>query len=128
MAPMTQSGTKEFTSCKRAPATRTQVRSSRTEKPGKRPIWIALLADSEEERKLEARGRIELPIKVLQTFALPLGYRAPGPELRDSRSSGSNNNSIKPQCGICDSLFVADASANQATTSKNPKRFRLARG
>jgi hypothetical protein len=25
---------------------------------------------------LEARGRIELPIKVLQTFALPLGYRA----------------------------------------------------
>src|SRR5690349_3267350 len=78
MAPMTQSGTKEFTSCKRAPATRTQVRSSRTEKPGKRPIWIALLADSEEERKLEARGRIELPIKVLQTFALPLGYRAIG--------------------------------------------------
>jgi hypothetical protein len=25
---------------------------------------------------LEARGRIELPIKVLQTFALPLGDRA----------------------------------------------------
>jgi hypothetical protein len=27
---------------------------------------------------LEARGRIELPIKVLQTFALPLGDRAFG--------------------------------------------------
>ena len=25
---------------------------------------------------MEARGRIELPIKVLQTFALPLGDRA----------------------------------------------------
>jgi hypothetical protein len=29
-------------------------------------------------RKMEARGRIELPIKVLQTFALPLGDRAFG--------------------------------------------------
>jgi hypothetical protein len=28
------------------------------------------------QEKLEARGRIELPIKVLQTFALPLGNRA----------------------------------------------------
>jgi hypothetical protein len=27
--------------------------------------------------KLEARGGIEPPIKVLQTFALPLGDRAP---------------------------------------------------
>jgi hypothetical protein len=27
---------------------------------------------------LEARGGIEPPIKVLQTFALPLGDRAPG--------------------------------------------------
>jgi hypothetical protein len=26
--------------------------------------------------KLEARGGIEPPMKVLQTFALPLGYRA----------------------------------------------------
>ena len=26
---------------------------------------------------LEARGGIEPPVKVLQTFALPLGYRAP---------------------------------------------------
>jgi hypothetical protein len=30
------------------------------------------------EGKLEARGGIEPPIKVLQTFALPLGDRAPG--------------------------------------------------
>jgi hypothetical protein len=29
-----------------------------------------------EEEKLEARGGIEPPIKVLQTFALPLGDRA----------------------------------------------------
>ena len=28
------------------------------------------------KKTLEARGRIELPIKVLQTFALPLGDRA----------------------------------------------------
>jgi hypothetical protein len=35
-------------------------------------------------RRLEARGRIELPIKVLQTFALPLGYRAPEEETFDS--------------------------------------------
>ena len=28
-------------------------------------------------RNLEARGGFEPPIKVLQTFALPLGYRAP---------------------------------------------------
>jgi hypothetical protein len=35
------------------------------------------LADkSESEEKLEARGGIEPPIKVLQTFALPLGDRA----------------------------------------------------
>ena len=27
---------------------------------------------------MEARGGIEPPIKVLQTYALPLGYRAPG--------------------------------------------------
>ena len=31
---------------------------------------------------LEARGGIEPPIKVLQTFALPLGYRAVG-KVRD---------------------------------------------
>jgi hypothetical protein len=36
---------------------------------------------------LEARGRIELPIKVLQTFALPLGYRALDTKVRDSRST-----------------------------------------
>jgi hypothetical protein len=30
------------------------------------------------EEDLEARGGIEPPIKVLQTFALPLGERAPG--------------------------------------------------
>jgi hypothetical protein len=29
-----------------------------------------------DERRLEARGGIEPPIKVLQTFALPLGDRA----------------------------------------------------
>jgi hypothetical protein len=29
------------------------------------------------EKKLEARGGIEPPMKVLQTFALPLGDRAP---------------------------------------------------
>ena len=29
-----------------------------------------------KETRMEARGRIELPIKVLQTFALPLGDRA----------------------------------------------------
>jgi hypothetical protein len=28
------------------------------------------------QNNLEARGGIEPPIKVLQTFALPLGYRA----------------------------------------------------
>ena len=32
----------------------------------------------DEEEILEARGGIEPPIKVLQTFALPLGDRAPG--------------------------------------------------
>ena len=32
----------------------------------------------EDEDNLEARGGIEPPIKVLQTFALPLGDRAPG--------------------------------------------------
>jgi hypothetical protein len=30
------------------------------------------------KRFMEARGGIEPPIKVLQTFALPLGYRATG--------------------------------------------------
>ncbi len=32
----------------------------------------------EEEKILEARGGIEPPIMVLQTIALPLGYRATG--------------------------------------------------
>jgi hypothetical protein len=31
---------------------------------------------SEADEKMEARGGIEPPIKVLQTFALPLGDRA----------------------------------------------------
>jgi hypothetical protein len=35
------------------------------------PIW-----EVSRDNTGEARGRIELPIKVLQTFALPLGYRA----------------------------------------------------
>ncbi len=39
-----------------------------------RPRWSK--RKSKEEDKLEARGGIEPPIKVLQTFALPLGYRA----------------------------------------------------
>ncbi len=33
---------------------------------------------------LEARGGIEPPIKVLQTFALPLGDRAPGTNIAES--------------------------------------------
>jgi hypothetical protein len=34
--------------------------------------------EAKRSTKLEARGGIEPPIKVLQTFALPLGYRAIG--------------------------------------------------
>jgi hypothetical protein len=45
-------------------------------------------ANSADGTKLEARGRIELPIKVLQTFALPLGYRAMYPDLRNSVEAG----------------------------------------
>jgi hypothetical protein len=33
-------------------------------------------AEARPTKKLEARGGIEPPIKVLQTFALPLGDRA----------------------------------------------------
>jgi hypothetical protein len=33
---------------------------------------------AEEKERLEARGGIEPPIMVLQTIALPLGYRAAG--------------------------------------------------
>jgi hypothetical protein len=51
---------------------------------------VAGKAEGKNRRKiLEARGGIEPPIKVLQTFALPLGDRAPsgrsrlrGPEPR----------------------------------------------
>lgn len=39
--------------------------------------------------KLEARGGIEPPIKVLQTFALPLGYRAPVVDCLMRRGSAS---------------------------------------
>jgi hypothetical protein len=35
---------------------------------------------------LEARGGIEPPIKVLQTFALPLGDRAPGYEAKGNHN------------------------------------------
>jgi hypothetical protein len=39
---------------------------------------------NEGRDNLEARGGIEPPIKVLQTFALPLGDRAPGTNLVES--------------------------------------------
>jgi hypothetical protein len=41
-------------------------------------------------KKLEARGGIEPPIKVLQTFALPLGDRAPAGSSR-GRNPGPNH-------------------------------------
>src|SRR5215475_14357586 len=37
----------------------------------------AVFAEPGTPENLEARGGIEPPMKVLQTFALPLGYRAP---------------------------------------------------
>ena len=44
-------------------------------------------------RNLEARGGIEPPIKVLQTFALPLGDRAP---FRKYRGNVNANDSTIP--------------------------------
>ena len=40
-----------------------------------------------ESKFLEARGGIEPPIMVLQTIALPLGYRAPGEKVVSEWSS-----------------------------------------
>jgi hypothetical protein len=43
---------------------------------------------------MEARGGIEPPIKVLQTFALPLGYRASEPGLRSSYRMCKDNSFV----------------------------------
>ena len=42
----------------------------------------------EFNRSLEARGGVEPPIKVLQTFALPLGDRASGVSILPERKPG----------------------------------------
>jgi hypothetical protein len=46
-------------------------------------------------KKLEARGGIEPPIKVLQTFALPLGDRALSTKSNNEPLTGANSSHTK---------------------------------
>ena len=56
------------------------VKSTRHSSRGSRVNWLVRKGTETsglpKAKKLEARGGIEPPIKVLQTFALPLGDRA----------------------------------------------------
>jgi hypothetical protein len=58
-----------------------KAKSKKRNRKAKRKLWKVTQKASWQENSvkvLEARGGIEPPIKVLQTFALPLGDRAPG--------------------------------------------------
>ena len=50
---------------------------------------------------MEARGGIEPPIKVLQTFALPLGDRATESGRNYLTSSGTCNSFLPANCFFC---------------------------
>src|ERR1700689_5422115 len=63
------------------------ARTSRCYEPArKEPARIEMA--SWRQCSLEARGGIEPPIKVLQTFALPLGDRASGTTILTDRNPG----------------------------------------
>ena len=51
-------------------------RHDRIRRPTPRYLRLSVIFILEISQNLEARGGIEPPIKVLQTFALPLGDRA----------------------------------------------------
>ena len=73
---------------------------------------------------LEARGGIEPPIKVLQTFALPLGYRAVG-KLRDCNFSVPRPLKTDTFLGT-DALLPAASPSMQKTDLKAPSLRRQA--
>src|SRR5262249_44905229 len=63
------------------------------------------------QKILEARGGIEPPVKVLQTFALPLGYRASAlgllvPEWREPQSSPRPSPAAQGKPNSTHSLFL----------------------